>query len=235
MKRLSLVLCLTFSLTTTGWTLELWGVDVDGLEVNTGISWFSNSVEDSAPDPLVMNAGVSIPFRFFSYFTFRPESLFFLHTYGFENGRAIPLEPMFDSVVFLTWIINPALGVEYPLLPELTLGAELVMGFFVRTPVFFLGKGGAQALDTTGWFYSGRFFFPGLEVHGIWQFSELFALTARGYLFYPVFNHFTGAPWYDQLGLTINLGLRFSLPDTLAPSVPAEAPPVIPEEASGTD
>ena len=118
---------------------------------------------------------------------------------------------MFDSVLFLTWIINPALGFEYPLTQEITLGTELTLAFFPRFPIFFLGKGSSQALDATGWFYSGRFFFPGVEVHGIWQFSELFALTARGYLFYPVFNLWTGDPWYDQLGLTLNFGLRFKL------------------------
>jgi hypothetical protein len=210
MRRILFLLLLILPNLSLG-AVEVFGVDIEGLEVHGGGFYILNAVADSAPDPIVNSVGVSIPFRFLSYFTFRPETQFFLQTYGFQQGRSVPLETMFDSVLFLTWMLNPALGVEFPLTPDFSVGAEVGVNFYNRFPIYFLGTGGSQALEATGWFYSGRFIYPTVGGHIVWQFSELFAVTLRTSLQYPLFNLWTNSPWYDQLALGLNMGLRFKL------------------------
>jgi len=198
-------------LAPSSWGLTLWGVDINGLEVQSSYYLILNSVEDSAPDPLVNAVGASIPFRFLGQFMFRPEAQVFLLGYKYANGRAVPESSAWDHVVVLSLLINPTIGYEFALGPNFALSAETGLGFFNRFPIFFNGVTAADmALPVTGWLMAGRLFYPNLGTSATWQFSPLFAVTLRAQGFYPIFNHWNNLPWYDELTVGGGLGIRFT-------------------------
>ena len=194
----SLGLCfLLVVLAPASWGLTLWGVDINGLELQTSYYSILNSVKDGAPDPFVNTLGASIPFRFLGHWTFRPEAQIFAQNMAYANGRAYPVETMFDNVLVLGLMLNPAVGYEFPLTTNLTWGVEGGMGFLLRFPIFLNGKtAGDMALPTTGWL--------------TWQFSSLFAVSVRGQVVYPVFNLWDTRPLYDELIYGLGLGIRFT-------------------------
>lgn len=210
MKRASFWL-LFVVLAPASWGLTVWGIDINGLEVQTSYLSVLNAVGDGAPDPFVNTVGASIPFRFLGRVLFRPEAQLFLLNYAYRNGRAIPEDSMFDSVTLLGLLLNPTLGYEFPLTPTLAVAAEGGAGFLLRFPVFLNGaKAGDMALPATGWLMAGRFLYPNVGAGITWQFSPLFAATVRGQVLYPVFNLWTDSPWYDELTYGIGLGIRFT-------------------------
>jgi hypothetical protein len=198
-------------LTSPSWGLTLWGVDINGLEVQASYYSILNSVKDGAPDPFVNAVGASIPFRFLGRWTFRPEAQVFVGNYAYGNGRAYPVETMFDNVSVLGLMLNPTVGYEFPFGPVLSASAEVGMGFLPRFPIFLNGaKAGDMALPVTGWLMAGRFLYPDVGAGVTWQFSPLFAFTVRGQVFYPVFNLWNGLPWYDEFTYGGGIGVRFT-------------------------
>lgn len=189
--------------------IEVLGIQFNGLEAQGGIGYVFNSVENSAPDPILAIAGLSLPLRFPNSLSFRPEFTFFTNTYAFQDGRAVPIESMFDSVVLLAIGFFPWLGQEFDLGPALTAGWEAAPGLVFRLPVFFYGSGSSFALDATSWYLAGRFLFPAASGYLTWKFSELFRLTQRLQVLVPVFNLWTPAPFYDQLQLNFLVGIRW--------------------------
>lgn len=210
MKRLPLWLLLLV-LVSPSWGLTLWGVDINGLEVQSSYYLILNAVEDGAPDPLVNTVGASVPFRFLGNWLFRPEAQVFWLGYKFADGRAVPESSLWDHVTILSLLINPTVGYEFPLGPTLAWSAEAGLGFLNRFPIFLNGKTAADmALPVTGWLMAGRLFYPNVGSSLSWQFSPLFAATLRAQLLYPVFNLWGGLPWYDQLTFGGGFGIRFT-------------------------
>jgi hypothetical protein len=210
MKRLAMWVLL-LAAASPSWGLTLWGVDINGLEVQS--SWWSvqNAVGDGAPNPVVNTLGVSIPFRFLGHWTARPEVQFFTLGYKFQDGRAVPESAEWDNVTILGVMINPTAGYEFTLSPTLSWAAEGGFGFLARFPIFFNGSTASDmALPATGWLLAGRFLYPNVGSSITWQFSPLFAATLRGQLFYPIFNLWNGLPWYDELTYGIGIGIRFT-------------------------
>jgi len=198
-------------LAPASWGLTIWGVDINGLEVQSSYYLILNAVGDSGVDPLVNTLGLSIPFRFLGRFLFRPEAQVFLVNYAYQGGRAVPQDSMWDNVTVLSLMLNPTVGYEFPLNPVLSVATEAGMGFLIRAPVFLAGKtAGDMALPITGWLMAGRFLYPDLGSSITWQFSPLFAATFRAQAFYPVFNLWDNLPWYDEFTLGVGLGLRFT-------------------------
>lgn len=191
------------------WPIEVLGVQFNGLEAQGGIGYILNAVGDSGPDPFISLLGLSLPLRFPNSLTFRPEFTFYTHPYAFQDGRAVPMEPMFDSVLLLGVGIFPWFGQEFDLQGPLTAGWEITVGFVPRFPVFFIGQGGSQALDITSWFLAGRFLYPAMSGFFTWKFSELFRLTTRLHLLIPVFNLWTPTALWDQLQSNLLVGIRW--------------------------
>lgn len=194
---------------SVGASIVLWGVEIDGLEIGSGLALLSNSVVDSAPDPVVNTLSLSVPFRFQEIFVFRPEAQVHFQNYGFENGRAVPLESMFDSVMMMALVLSPRVGVEFSLGDNLGVMGDWSLDFVNRIPVFFIGQGGSQALDITGWFISGRFLYTSVSGGMLWKFSEFFTLALRGKYSLPLFNFWTGETWWDQQIWELGLGIRW--------------------------
>jgi hypothetical protein len=202
---------LFLSLAPASWGLTLWGVDINGLEIESSIFTIVNSVGDSAPDPIVNTVGLSVPFRFMGHFLFRPEAQLFFLSYAYQDGRAVPEDSMFDNVVVMSIMLNPTFGYEFPINPTLSWSAEGGLGFLLRFPVFLNGTtAGDMALPVTGWLLAGRLFYPDVGSGITWQFSPLFALTLRAQLFFPIFNLWNDLPWYDELTYGAGLGVRFT-------------------------
>lgn len=210
MKR-SLLGALFLLLGSTSWAITFWGVDINGLEVQSSYYAILNSVDNGSPDPLVNTLGASIPFRFLGQWTFRPEAQVFALAYKYADGRAVPESSLFDHVVILSLLINPTVGYEFPLAPSLWWATEGGVGFLTRFPVLFNGKTAIDmALPATGWLMAGRFVYPNIGTSFSWQFSPLFAFTVRGQVFYPIFNLWNNVAWFDQLTLGGGIGLRFT-------------------------
>ena len=198
-------------LVPSSWGLTVWGIDINGLEVQSSYFVVFNSVGDSAPAPFVNTVGASIPFRFLGRFLFRPEAQVFFINYAYRGDRAVPEDSMFDNVMVLSLLVNPTVGYEFPLTPTLAVAAEAGLGFNTRFPIFLNGKKAADmALPVTGWLMAGRFLYPDLGAGITWQFSPLFAATLRAQAFYPVFNHWNDLPWWDEFTFGLGLGLRFT-------------------------
>lgn len=210
MKRLAFW-WLLLALAPSSWGLTLWGVDINGLEVQSSYFMVLNAVQDGAPDPIVNTLGASIPFRFLGGWTFRPEAQVFVLNYKYADGRAVPESSLFENVAILSLLVNPTVGYEFPLGPSLSWGAEGGLAFVSRFPIFFNGKtAGDMALPVTGWLMAGRLFYPSVASGITWQFSPLLAATLRGQLFYPIFNLWNNLPWYDQLTFGGGFGVRFT-------------------------
>ena len=202
---------LALVLASPSWGLTIWGVDINGLEIQTSYYSILNSVKDGAPDPLVNTIGASIPFRFLGNWTFRPEAQVFFLGYKYQGGRAVPESSEWDNVSILSLMINPTVGYEFPLNPSLSWSAEVGLGLLARIPVFFNGtKALEMALPVTGWLLAGRLFYPDLGTGVTWQFSPLFAVTLRAQAFYPIFNLWDNLPWYDEFTYGLGLGIRFT-------------------------
>jgi len=211
MRRVILLMGLAIGLSTPCWALTLWGIDINGLELESSIWYINNTVEDSGVSPVVNTIGVSVPFRFLGHWLFRPDIQFFLANYTYQNGRAVPEDSMWDNVVILGGMINAVGGYEFPLNPNLSLAAEGGLGFLTRAPVFFNGTtASSMALPITGWLLAGRFLYPNVGTGLTWQFSQTFAATLRLQAFYPIFNLWDGLPWNDELTLGGGIGIRFT-------------------------
>ena len=210
MKRAGLWLLFVL-LAPASWALTLWGVDINGIELQSSYYLIRNSVGDGAPDPLVNTLGASIPFRFLGRWLFRPEAQVFALGYKFANGRAVPESYEWDNVAVLSLMLNPTVGYEFPLTPTLAWAAEGGMGFLMRFPIFLNGTtAGSMALPVTGWLLAGRFLYPSAGSGITWQFSPLFAATLRAQVFYPVFDLWGGLPWWDELTYGVGFGVRFT-------------------------
>ncbi|NNM54969.1 MAG: hypothetical protein HKM05_09635 [Spirochaetales bacterium] len=210
MRRL-FVLAMMLVLAQGAMALSLWGAEINGLEVGTGLLWIRNTVENSAPDPICNTFEVSVPFRIQNFWIFRPEAQMFFQTYGYQNGRAIPVESMFDSVSMMGLLLNPTFGAEWRLSPYLRTYAEGGIGLLFRLPVFLNGTtAGSMAGPITAWFAGGRFLYPNLGGGLSWQFSPLLALMLRGQVFYPLFNLWDQLPWDDELTIGASVGVRFT-------------------------
>ncbi len=189
--------------------LELFGVEFTGVEVHGGLGYAFNSVENSAPDPILAIAGLSLPLIFPNSLSFRPEFNFYTNHYAFQDGRAVPIESMFDSVLLLAVGFFPWLGQEWELTEVLSAGYEATLGFVFRFPIFFYGTGAAYALDVTSWYLGGRFLYPSAAGFFTWKFSELFRFTTRLALLLPLFNLWTEAALYDQMQFNLLIGIRW--------------------------
>lgn len=189
--------------------LELLGIEFNGLEVQGGLGYALNSVEDSAPDPILAIAGLSLPLLFPNSLSFRPEFTFYTNTYAFQNQRAVPIESMFDSVLLLAVGFFPWLGQEWQLSEVVSAGYEATLGFVFRFPIFFYGTGSSYALDVTSWYLGGRFLYPSASGFVTWKFSELFRLTSRLAVLLPLFNLWTDAAIWDQFQLNFLVGIRW--------------------------
>ncbi len=210
MKRVSFWVML-LALAPASWGLTIWGVDINGVEVQSSYYSILNAVGDGAPDPFVNTLGLSIPFRFQGHWLFRPEAQLFTLGYKYADGRAVPESSMWDNVTILSILINPAFGYEFPINPTLTASAEGGLAFILRVPVFLNGTTAADmAGPVTGWLMAGRFIYPDVGGGLTWQFSPLLAASFRLQLFYPIFDLWGGLPWYDELTYGATLGIRFT-------------------------
>ena len=210
MKRLFLLFLLGGA-TSGAFAVSWGGLEMNGIEVGSGLLWIRNTVQNSAPDPLCNTFEISVPFRIRNFWIFRPEVQMFFQTYGYQNNRAVPIESMFDSVSMMGLLLNPTWGAEWRLSPYFRTYAQAGVGFLLRLPVFLNGTtAGSMAGPVTSWFAAGRFLYPNVGGGFGWQFSPLLALMMRGELYYPIFNVWNQLPWDDELSLELTLGVNFT-------------------------
>lgn len=194
------------------WGLNLWGVDVPGIELQSSLWSIQNAVEDAAPDPVVNTLGASISIGLEDRWSLRAEAQVFTLGYAFRGGRAVPESAEWDNVSVLGIMLNPTAAYEVRFLPTLSGSAEGGMGFLLRAPVFLNGEtAGEMAIPVTRWLMAWRFLYPSGGLGLGWQFSPSLTIHLRTQVFYPVFNLWTGSPWYDQLTWGVGLGIRLGL------------------------
>jgi len=209
MKRLCVGVLLV-ALAPASWGVSLWGMNLDGVEAQSSILVILNSVEDGAPDPVVNTIGISAPVRLRGNWYLRPEIQMFFLGYKYD-GRAVPESSMWDNVVEWSIMLNPTGGYEFPLTRDLTATAEGGLGFLLRFPVYLNGDtAGGMAWPVTSWLLAGRFLYPDVGGGLAWKISSKWTAVFRGQLFYPIFDLWSGLPWYDELTFGAGIGVRYT-------------------------
>lgn len=194
------------------WGADFWGVEVPGIELQSSVWSIQNAVGDAAPDPIVNTLGASMAFGLDRPWFLRLEVQAFTLGYTYQDERAVPESAEWDNVTVLGIMINPSASYELRVLPTLAWSFESGLGFLLRAPVFLNGvTAGDMALPVTQWLMAGRFLYPSIGASLGWQFSPSLTFALRAQLFYPVFNLWTGAPWYDQLTWGLGVGIRVGL------------------------
>jgi|GEM_PF-1400948 hypothetical protein len=192
---------------------NLLGVEVPGLELQFGYDFILNSVDDSAPNPVISNSfGASVPLVVSPNLVFRPEVSAFFQSMQYLIDRPVPVEAMYDNVSVMVLVASANLGYEFPVLKTLTVVPEVGVAFALRLPVGTAGTGATEmVLPLTAWYLAGRFLYPEFGLGMLYQFSDRYTLFVRVQGMEPVFNLWSNLLWWDQLVLTVNLGLRFAL------------------------
>ena len=189
------------------------GEDIPGLELQFGYDFILNSVDDSAPSPVICNSfGGSVPFLVSPNLVFRPELTAFFQSMQYVLDRPIPVEAMYDNVAVMALVASANLGYELQLLKTLTLVPEVGVALAFRVPLGTAGTGATEmVLPLTLWYIAGRFLYPELGLGMLYQFSDRYTLFVRMQGMEPIFNLWSNLPWWDQLVATLNLGIRFAL------------------------
>lgn len=189
--------------------LELWGVRFDGLDVQGGVTWITNTVADSAPDPVVNSLGIGLPLRLRDGLWFRPEVWAYFQTYAYQNRRPVPVEAMFDAVLMMALVLNPVVGYSFSPFENISLEAEAGLGFVNRFVLFSWGAEGERTLDQMGWFFSdGRFLAPNLGIGTAWRWSEVFSIVLRQQVYFPVAALWGALEPGDQWMLNTSVAVR---------------------------
>jgi len=208
MRRFSLLFL--FLLSPLGlFAFEIFGIDVQGLEIGSAILMVNNGVEDSAPSPVVNSLQLSVPTQINDFLYFRPEAFIFWNPYVFQDNRAVPIEADFDSTLMLSLGLNLPFGTNWTINPVFELGAETGPSLIYRLPILPLGTGGGGTLETTGWFLAGRFLYWETGGGLVWRFSELFSVALRGQFYLPIYALWDDLPLGDQIIWGLSMGLRF--------------------------
>jgi hypothetical protein len=198
-------------LAPASWGLKLWGIDVDGVEVESSFLVVLNSVGDSAPDPWVNTLGISVPVRLDDHWVIRSDIQAFVIGYSYANGRAVPESSAWDNVSVLSIMVNPTGSYEYRLTQDLVASADGGLGFLLRFPVFLNGsKAGDMAVPVTTWLLAGRFIYPNIAGSLAWKISPKWTAVVRGQFYYPVFDLWGGTPWYDEMTYGVGIGFRYT-------------------------
>jgi hypothetical protein len=198
-------------LAPASWGLKLWGVEFDGIEVESSWLIVLNSVGDAAPDPVVNTLGLAVPVRLDDHWVIRPEAQAFVIGYSYQNGRAVPQSSSWDNVSLLSIMINPSGSYEYPLTKDLVVSADAGLGFLLRFPIYLNGAGAADmVIPVSTWFLAGRFIYPDIGGSVAWKISPKWSAVFRAQFYYPVFNLWGGTPWYDEMTYGVGVGLRYT-------------------------
>ena len=193
------------------WGLNLWGVDVDGVEFQSSLLQILDSVNDGAPDPVVNTIGISVPLRIVDRWYARPELQLFFLGYKYAGDRAVPESSEWDNVVEMSIMVNPIAGYDFPLTRDLVASAEGGLGILLRFPVFLNGATAADmALPATSWLLAGRFIYPNVGGALTWKISPKISAVLRGQLYYPLFDLWSGVPLYDEVTYGVGIGIRYT-------------------------
>lgn len=210
-KRSGLLLVFLLAGAPQAGAFNLFGLDLQGIEIDLGLSLIGNVVPDSGPDPVVTPLGISFPLRFPGNWTFRPGVMINFSNYGFQDHRAVPLEAMFDSVTMMSLFIHLPVGYIWEMGPNLRIVAEGGPVITPRVPIALNGQTAKDFVgDVTGYYFAGRQFYFMLDGGVLWQFSELLALHSHAYYYLPLYNFWTAQPFWDQQIIGLSFGFRFT-------------------------
>lgn len=194
-------------------------LSVQGVDARAGLLWLGNSSTEGAPSPLLDTIGISVPLSIAPRISFAPEldftgTQYQLQVYS-DPTRAVPTEIEFaNQVWYLTLLLDLPVRYTLPLSKQLSLGFGLSPALIFRIPTVSYGLGASQAGAMSAYFYGeGRFFYPTTELFLEWQALPGIALQFRTRVFFPVFHLWDGdgLPFWDQMMIDGNLGLRFAL------------------------
>jgi hypothetical protein len=173
--------------------------------------WLGNSVQDSAPSPILGVWGAAARFKLTDLFSFRPELGFYGMDYFYQDNRALPAEIEYkDAVGTLCILVDPVFMYSYPFNdPRFSAGAGVSPTLAFKIPL--LRYGDAPDSEVASYFLENLRFFH-VEIRGYfdWNFSKLFGLSARLRTLLPLYRLWDGegSPFYDGLLAGGGIGLR---------------------------
>jgi len=184
------------------------------LGADAGLSLMLNAEEASAPSPLLLVLGLSMPIRQVDdSFYWEARYLFFTTHYGYADGKAFPVEvEAADSLWTLALDAESALGWRFDLGDKVRMGGGLCLAALFRCPLFAVGAGADFRADAFRCLMA-RFLYTGLEVCLDWRAQERMALVFSLRGLYPLFLAWEkgDVEYWDQLILGGTVSLRFAL------------------------
>lgn len=108
-------------------------------------------------------------------------------------------------------------------------------GFGFETPIPLRAPDGADASEIigSGYYGKGKFFLPFLSFMGYWPLTNVYDISSRLNVHFPVHHIWDGegASFYDHLMVSLSVGLRFpveerSVIEPPEPPIPEGAPPL---------
>ncbi len=196
------------------------------LNLRGGLIWIGNAyreeytgryIEGSDVSPLLTFAGAAFDVPLGSTFRLSPGIDIWYKDYVFTEGRAVPTQietgPAVGQVAGTFGIV-----VSIPIEARFALGGGLSIhggigpAVLLRAPIFPVeGSDTDQLVD---YFYSnGRFFHPELRAGGDYEVSERIGIRfeLRGFApFGRIVTGNDGLPWWDQLMISGQVGMRLS-------------------------
>ena len=196
---------------------ELSALDINYVEINSGILYLGNSDTNSAPSPILRTIGITLPLFQKNIFTIRSGINFWGNYYAYNGSRALPQEieaPEDRWNWILATNIDTRFGINYRFNKSIEAGADTSLAFLLRFPIVSSEIAKNDKLSLLQYFFGkGRFFYPANDLYFTWNVYNKLALSFNTKIMYPLFHLWDGEslPFYDQLILigTIGFVIRF--------------------------
>jgi len=195
--------------------LSLSGAHIESLDVQGGLLWIGNAVENQQPNPLIPFPGFALPIRISKHFLIEPSLEFYKYFYEITTGdKAIPtqIETQNNRQIW-GLLVSPRFVFDFPISPRNSLGFFISPVFLFRIPGIAVDQ--ATAPDSsvfTSYFYgAGRFFYPETSLRFTWRASDGVVLKINIRALYPIFHIWDeeDLPFYDQMLLSVGISFSF--------------------------
>ena len=191
--------------------LSLYGLEFESYGIMGGVMYIRNSIEDSAPSPILPFLGVNTSFSFSERFFIEPSAVFNWSYFLWSEDKkmALPAEIEYaDSVLLFNIMLDCPFVLKFNVNEKVALGGFVAPALIFRFPLKTWGEGDSHRSDILSYFYGGRFIF--IEAGSLveWNYSLRYSFKARLDTLLPVFNLWGDAPFSNQL--TVRASITFS-------------------------
>ncbi|MCX7023547.1 MAG: hypothetical protein NT080_02875 [Spirochaetes bacterium] len=207
-------------------------LDLDYATPRLGVLFILNDSGQGAASPIVNIIGCSLSYSFTGggAWSFDPGFDLFWTQYEWDasGSRAIPTEPETAEASFVIGgILDGPFSYRFRINERLSIKPGAGLAMVLRVPIpNSTSMPGEDNLAIAGWFYGGaRFLYPELQALVDVELQDRFAFEFAARTFWPVFNLWTGANFFDHWMFQAALSVRVKLGPPKAAPGPDAVPP----------